>query len=47
MNQQQRYEGALALELEVEDPENLPEYVNQAYKFMVQTVKEVTGNTPQ
>lgn len=41
------YEGALALELEVEDPENLPQYVSQAYKFMVQIVKEVTGSTPQ
>jgi sugar phosphate isomerase/epimerase len=37
------YEGALAVELEVIDPENLPRYVAEAYVYLRDLVKEVTG----
>ena len=37
------YNGALGLELEVEDPENLPRYCVEARTYMDKLVKEVTG----
>jgi sugar phosphate isomerase/epimerase len=40
------YEGALALELEVEDPENLPRYVAEAYVYLRELVLDVTGELP-
>jgi sugar phosphate isomerase/epimerase len=40
------YEGALALELEVEDPENLPRYVAEAYVHLRDLVLDVTGELP-
>jgi sugar phosphate isomerase/epimerase len=40
------YEGALAVELEVTDPENLPRYVAEAYVYLRDLVKEVTGQIP-
>jgi len=40
------YEGALAVELEVEDPENLPRYCAEAYAYLDRLVREVTGQPP-
>jgi sugar phosphate isomerase/epimerase len=40
------YEGALAVELEVTDPENLPHYVAEAWVYLRNLVKEVTGQIP-
>ena len=37
------YEGPLALELEVEDWENLPRYCAEAYRYLRELVQEVTG----
>lgn len=37
------YEGTLALELEVRDRENLPEYVADAYKYQQDMLLEITG----
>ena len=41
------YEGALAVELEVEDPENLPRYVAEGFSYLRELVMEVTGEAPQ
>jgi len=41
------YEGALAVELEVVDPENLPRYCTEAFIYMRNLVKEVTGRFPE
>jgi len=40
------YEGALAVELEVIDPENLPRYCTEAFVYLRNLVKSVTGNFP-
>jgi len=40
------YEGALAVELEVADPENLPRYCAEAFVYLRDLVKEVTGKFP-
>jgi sugar phosphate isomerase/epimerase len=40
------YEGALAVELEVEDPENLPRYCAEAYVYLRELVFDVTGQMP-
>lgn len=40
------YEGALAIELEVEDLENLPQYCAEAFDYMRDLVKDVTGEMP-
>jgi sugar phosphate isomerase/epimerase len=40
------YDGALAVELEVADPENLPRYAAEAYQTLRQLVEEVTGQIP-
>jgi sugar phosphate isomerase/epimerase len=40
------YEGALAIELEVADPENLPRYSEEAFIYTRNLVKEVTGEWP-
>lgn len=37
------YEGAIALELEVRDKENLPRYVAEAYTYLKNMILEVTG----
>jgi sugar phosphate isomerase/epimerase len=37
------YRGALAVELEVEDPQNLPRYCAEAYEYLSRLVQEVTG----
>ena len=37
------FEGALALEIEPEDPENLSRYVGEAYAYLQDIVKKVTG----
>ena len=37
------YEGALAVELEVVDPENLPRYCAEAYTLLDKLVRQVTG----
>ncbi|MDW7754491.1 MAG: sugar phosphate isomerase/epimerase [Brevefilum sp.] len=41
------YEGALAVELEVVDPENLPRYCAEAYVYLSDLVLEVTGRLPE
>ena len=41
------YTGALAVELEVVDPENLPRYCADAFIYLRNLVKEVTGNFPE
>jgi sugar phosphate isomerase/epimerase len=41
------YEGALAVELEVEDPENLPRYVTEAHSYLRDLVLDVTGELPE
>jgi len=41
------YEGALAVELEVADPENLPRYCAEAYIYLRDIVMEVTGQLPK
>src|SRR5262249_56829518 len=41
------YQGALAVELEVADLENLPRYTAEAYDTMRQLVVEVTGDYPE
>jgi sugar phosphate isomerase/epimerase len=41
------YEGALAVELEVDDPENLPRYVAEAYPYLRDLVLDVTGESPE
>ena len=40
------YEGALAVELEVTDPENLPRYCSEAFIYLRDLVREVTGRFP-
>ena len=40
------YEGALAVELEVIDPENLPRYCAEAFIYLRDLVKSVTGKFP-
>ena len=40
------YEGALAVELEVTDPENLPRYCAEAFVYLRDLVKNVTGKFP-
>ncbi len=40
------YEGALAVELEVVDPENLPRYCAEAFVYLRDLVKNVTGKFP-
>jgi sugar phosphate isomerase/epimerase len=40
------YEGALAVELEVEDLENLPRYCAEAFVYLRDLVKDVTGQLP-
>jgi sugar phosphate isomerase/epimerase len=41
------YEGALAVELEVEDPQNLPRYLAEAYPYLRDLVLDVTGEYPE
>jgi sugar phosphate isomerase/epimerase len=41
------YEGALAVELEVADPENLPRYCQEAYIYLRDLVVDVTGQLPE
>jgi sugar phosphate isomerase/epimerase len=41
------YRGALAVELEVEDLENLPRYTAEAYAYMRQLAQEVAGELPE
>ena len=41
------YGGALAVELEVADPENLPQYCSEAYTYLRKLTKEVTGHFPE
>lgn len=41
------YDGPLAVELEVEDPENLPRYVGDAHRYLTRLVREVTGSDPE
>ncbi len=41
------YEGALALEIEPEDTENLPRYVAESYPLLRGMVEEVTGVKPE
>ena len=33
------YDGPLALELEVTDPENLPQYIGEAYDYMTALIE--------
>ena len=40
------YEGALAVELEVVDLENLPRYCSEAFVYLRDLVKQVTGKFP-
>jgi len=40
------YEGALAVELEVTDPENLPRYCAEAFVYLRDLAKNVTGKVP-
>ena len=40
------YRGALAVELEPVDTENLPRYIAEAYRYLDDLVREVTGNPP-
>ena len=37
------YRGPLAVELEVADPRNLPEYIKQSRDYLVRIIKDVTG----
>ena len=41
------YDGPLAVELEVEDPENLPRYCAEAFTYLQTMVKDVTGQLPR
>ena len=41
------YEGALAVELEVADPENLPRYCAEAFIYLRDLVVEITGQLPE
>jgi len=41
-----KYEGALAVELEVIDLDNLPRYCSEAFLYLRDLVKEVTGKFP-
>jgi len=41
------YEGALAVELEVVDLENLPRYCYEGFHYLRDLVKDVTGNYPE
>ena len=41
------YSGALAVELEVVDPENLPRHCAQAYTYLRDLVERVTGKLPE
>lgn len=41
------YEGALSVELEVRDPENLPRYIAEAFVYLRDLVKEITGQIPE
>lgn len=41
------FEGALALEIEPEDTENLPRYVAESYPLLSGMVEEVTGIRPE
>ena len=40
------YEGALAVELEVVDSQNLPRYIAEAHDYLLRTVRDVTGRDP-
>ena len=40
------YQGALAVELEVVDPENLPRYCGEAFVYLQELVEGVTGQIP-
>ena len=40
------FEGAIAMEMEVIDPENLPEYCKIAYDLIYDMVVEITGEPP-
>jgi len=40
------YEAALALELEVVDQHNLPRYIGEAYTYLSDLVRQVTGQPP-
>lgn len=41
------YKGALAVELEVEDPQNLPRYCAEAFVYLRDLVMSVTGQLPE
>ena len=41
------YAGALAVELEVADPQNLPQYCSEAYSYLRNLTHEVTGHFPE
>ena len=41
------YQGALAVELEVADPENLPRYCAEAFVYLRDLVHDVTGQMPE
>jgi len=41
------YSGPLAVELEVVDPENLPRYCAEAYTYLRDLVKSVSGRLPE
>ena len=41
------YQGALALEIEVEDKENLPRYVAESYPLLSSMVEKITGVKPE
>jgi len=40
------YEGALALEIEPKDHDNLPRYVAESHPYLSAVVEEVTGTKP-
>ena len=41
------YEGALALEIEPEDPDNLPRYVAEAYTYLKNVLTDVLGESAE
>jgi sugar phosphate isomerase/epimerase len=41
------YAGALAVELEVADPQNLPQYVGESRELLARIVRDVTGADPE
>lgn len=40
------YDGALAVELEVIDPKNLPKYIRQSHDYLSFLIRKVTGTEP-